>query len=359
MIHYIVGVPGSGKTYKAVYTLYANFAKNKDIVKSKKYKLKNIEKTYTNINELDLTKFNNVSSFKFDDFYTSLQSLFLLKDELNDTELNKKAVEFGISNTLIILDECHNFLDKQDKVLIWWLSYHRHLHQEIYLLTQNLSLVNNKYKNFSEFFYKAIPSSLKLFNSSMKYTVYTNSRMSFNLKSGVDKIPINKEVFLSYGSGANQKSSSIILKYLMIFVFLLSLSIFILYILKESFMPDKEIKKEDSGTKEEIKISKEKTKKETRILKNYNSLKKLKYMKLTCSIKNKFCLYKNHKINLNFYLEMKKIIEIKEISSFQIDKKYIQLEIFADDIFYFIYNKRGKKNEKGNNSNSSQSSFIF
>ena len=173
MIEFVIGVPGSGKTYKAMYSLYNNFGKN-DKIKDKKFLFNDVDFALTNINEIKKEHFDNVYDLDFDLFYNSIEILHnMYIKKSNDTVLKSKAKELNVYGCLIILDECHNYLDKQDKVLVWWLSYHRHLHQQIYLITQNLALVNSKYKAFSEFFYKAYPSSLKLFNKYYEiYSIY-------------------------------------------------------------------------------------------------------------------------------------------------------------------------------------------
>ena len=216
MVEFLTGVPGSGKTYKAVYSLYSNFAKEKNKLKDSSYKIQDIEIAYTNINELDYSKFDNVLPLDWDIFYQALTTLHTAyKAKNTDTQLKELAKEMNLLHCLIVIDECHNYFDNQDKVLIWWLSYHRHLHHEVYLITQSLALVNSKYKSFSEFFYRAVPSSLKIFKH-MKYTQFTNSRLSNNAKTGVIKLPINQDVFAVYGSGKNSSGKSVILKYLLL-----------------------------------------------------------------------------------------------------------------------------------------------
>jgi zona occludens toxin len=243
MIEYTVGVPGSGKTYRAAYALYSNFGLD-DKLKDKKFILNDVKFAITNLNEIKLENFQSgsIKKLDWDLFYDSLTTLHALyKDKNTDNELLIKAKELELCECLIILDECHNFLEKNDVVLVWWLSYHRHLHHQIYLITQNLSLVHSKYKSFSEFFYRAKPSSLKLFKSSMVYFQYTSSRLSLISKSGVVKIPFNKIIFDSYHSGANQQSQNLIKKYLVISVILISLLISVLFGIKSYFTKDVEV----------------------------------------------------------------------------------------------------------------------
>ena len=162
MIEFYTGVPGSGKTYKAVSYAYDCFLDEK----SKNYKKFN--QFYTNINELDFDSFNSdLEEVAYPlDFDLLLKSLFKLHkmflEKKTDSELMVLADELNLSHSLFLIDECHNYFNSNNEVLIWWLSYHRHLHQDILFMTQNLSLVFKKYLSFSEFFYKAVPSSMRL-----------------------------------------------------------------------------------------------------------------------------------------------------------------------------------------------------
>lgn len=242
MIEYNLGVPGSGKTFKAVYSLYSNFGLNEKF-KDKKFIFDDVDFAYTNINELSHDCFvaGTIKKLEWDLFYENLSLLHAnYKDHKTDSELIEIAKNYDLFRCLIILDECHNFLDKNDKVLTWWLSYHRHLHHQIYLITQNLALVYSKYKSFSEFFYMAKPSSLKLFKSQMIYNQYTNSRLTQASKVGSIKIPFVKEIYDSYHSGANQQSQNIIRKFLGLAIFFLILLFSIIYAIKSYFTKDLE-----------------------------------------------------------------------------------------------------------------------
>lgn len=212
MISFFTGVPGSGKTYYAVDKIYNNFSTDKEAKKDKKatYKV-----CYTNINEFKFDQLENVFFLDFDELKKNLRMLHnLYKKKASDEELIELCSEFNILNALFVIDEAHNFFDNRDTVLVWWLSYHRHLFHEIILITQNLTLIESKYKSFSEFFYKAFPQSLTLFKTHFKYNYYCDSRMSLRSKSGVIKIKRDSKVFELYQSGDSINSQNIILKFL-------------------------------------------------------------------------------------------------------------------------------------------------
>lgn len=211
MIEFYTGVPGSGKTYRAVFYLYDIF------LNSKSKSFGKFEKFYTNINEFKFDQFPRGVAYDldFDDLLSRLTQLYkLYMSKCTDSELMDMATNLELSNSFFVIDEAHNFFEKKNTVLTWWLSYHRHLHQDIILITQNLALVESKYKSFSEFFYKAIPSSLRLFGSSLKYEQYIGSRMFKNQRSEKFTLKFNPEVYDLYSSGANTQAKKVIYKYI-------------------------------------------------------------------------------------------------------------------------------------------------
>ncbi len=74
-------------------------------------------------------------------------------DNLDDI-LNEYTKKNKIYNAYFVIDECHNYFDNQDKVKMWWLTYHRHLHHEIDFITQNKTLIHTKYRTYLNFLYK-------------------------------------------------------------------------------------------------------------------------------------------------------------------------------------------------------------
>jgi zona occludens toxin len=219
MIAFFLGLPGSGKTYFSVNTIYNNFTDNLDVKKDLK---KDYLSCYTNINQFNYNKCNNIFELDFDDLYKKLSKLYDLKKKgANDDELIEKAKEFNLYKTLFVIDECHDKFDSQDKILVWWLTYHRHLYHDIFLITQSLSLVHAKYKPLAEAFYKAKPLSLILGNKNFKYDYYIESRL--NKASYVNTISVKKNdnVFKLYKSGDSVDNKNVIVRFIIITLVLL------------------------------------------------------------------------------------------------------------------------------------------
>jgi len=244
MITYIVGNPGSGKTYYAVFKIHQLFIfKPKDTFLSKVIKPEKQKEylyCYTNINGFKFDLDDKFIKFDYEKFYSDLEVLYLLyMDKVGDDVLNEKAKELNLHNVLIILDEAHNFFKaKEDNILVWWLTYHRHLYQDIMLITQDLSLISNEYKRIAEHFLKAVDSSKRLFKNKFRYMLYGSYKMYQKDVMQKFHVPYMKEVFNLYHSGQNASQKSFVRKFLYVSLFLfITLSIYF-YFFVQSFNSD-------------------------------------------------------------------------------------------------------------------------
>ncbi|WP_457560553.1 zonular occludens toxin domain-containing protein [Caminibacter sp.] len=230
MLVFITGVPGSGKTYKAVKHIYDHFginSKNKD----NRYLF-----CYTNITNFDFSKVDErVKPLDFDDLKYKLSLLYDLykNKKADDKTLIEEANKLSIHKSLFVIDEAHNFFQVKDEILVWWLTYHRHLYQDIYLITQNLSLIDRKYKPLAEYFYKAVPASLRLNKKVFKYNVFIDSRMTKASKVKVEKLKFDKNVIDLYHSGDEVKAPNFIMRFILIsFIVFIFLALFFYFYLK-------------------------------------------------------------------------------------------------------------------------------
>lgn len=247
MIQFCTGIPGAGKSFYGVFNIAINFAKDlKDNNKFKSFALSETKYKVclTNLNELKFDEFENVKEFDFNKFKTILTKLHKhYKLGSNDSELEELVKDEDFFYALIVFDECQVYLNKDDEVLVWWLSYHRHFFQDIILITQDIPLVHKKYKAFTEFYYKAIPSSRKLTNKSMIYHQYSGPQLFKTQYVNQKKLPIIKELFSLYKSGENNKQKSLVVHFLIIaFVLLIILLVFFFWFI--STMKEDEPKKQ-------------------------------------------------------------------------------------------------------------------
>ena len=245
MVFFLTGVPGSGKTYFLVH-----------------YAEKNIQKIDKKTNEkVYLQVVHNISGYK-NGFYVDFGADYLpkiiqlnkyyltVKKEIDkDDLLIKKAEELGIYKILLIVDECHlyfinDFSEKgkeQYFALLWFISYHRHLYVDLVLATQNLSLVDYKFKAFAEFFVKAVPSSMR-FNinpfSAPKFTYnyFPDSKMWNETKFKTEKLPAEKKIFNLYTSGDAVKKQKVYLQTLLLMAGFVLIGAFLWHMFQRSFV---------------------------------------------------------------------------------------------------------------------------
>lgn len=248
---YIVGNPGSGKTYFAVNYLYKIFIAPK---KSNDKNQNSYILAYTNINEFDFKKSDKIKPLNFDLFYDSLIELYnLYITQTSDKDLIKKAKELKLFKVLFVIDECHSniFSKPKDKVIIWWLTYHRHLYQDLFFITQNLSLVGSEYKKIAEFFYKAVDGSKRMFFKKFRYVLF-NSPTMYNKRDivpgGGVSLKFDDEVFSLYHSGNVTKHKSYLKFYFLIVLFIFILILFLYSKFKSSFMSDESQNFENNQT---------------------------------------------------------------------------------------------------------------
>lgn len=346
MVTFLTGVPGSGKSYKAVFTIFNNFS---DSEKAKKDLKKDFENCYTNINEFKFNLLDNVFQLDMDDLKSKLKQLHkLYKAKSTDEELIAKCKEFEIYKSLFVIDEAHNYFDNNDPVLIWWLSYHRHLYQDIILITQNLSLIYSKYKSFSEFFYRAKATTVSLDRNTFKYDVYINSRLSMNAKSHTEKIPKMPEVFELYQSGDVVNSANILLRFYMLSaLFLLLLGVIAFFYF---YTPDKEKKTDSNQTvktsqKSIIPLSSSVPPKNEAL--NSGDFTQKKFFILNCS--SSICV--NEVISIPPQL-LKKFIGSKDITALYVyplskslTRHYLQS---SEDFYFFLSQTKGQNHEASN-----------
>lgn len=250
MISLIVGFPGSGKSYYAIEKIY-NILSNEN--KS------DFEIIYTNIGGVKFDFFSNskvqFKKLKEDELITYLTECYKLYElyknyENVDDYLIEYSKKMNFYNCLIVFDECHDFFSNQDKVKIFWLTYHRHLHHEIILLTQNKSLINSKYRAIPEQFIEAQPRSKKIFSNTLNYKHYASFAMRSSDLFNKSSLKTSQEIFDLYQSGNKSKQKSIIVKFLIIVLIGFTIALFLFLYLFNSLNTSKDENIENKTLKE-------------------------------------------------------------------------------------------------------------
>lgn len=238
MIELLTGVPGSGKTYFAVDRLVKAYEKKDRPI-------------FTNINltipfdeiiqPLDIKEFHEFCSneMAFFEQYRLNQSQKRKDDpeydesDNYDEALKQSGLLEKFGNCLIFWDECHNDLDKRDPAYVRWMSYHRHFEgMDVLLITQNLSLIDRKYKGFIDKFYFGVNAAKRLFSSTFRYKVYTDYKMYSRDLIEEISLPSSKKVFSVYDSGHYKVNKSAALKKLLpVAIIIIFLALFAKYVL--------------------------------------------------------------------------------------------------------------------------------
>lgn len=217
---FLTGVPGSGKTAEAVRRLMqspkdviTNISLNPDVVKTE--------------TGMEIIREDNLFSFIKD--ITSL--LYPLRNSRE--ELIQGAKDLGFFNKSIFWDECHMDLDKQDKEIIWVMTYHRHFNLDIVLITQQKALIATNYRKIPEEFINAVSPTLRLFQGSFTYHTFSTFSMSKGTKIGQYSVKINPDTFKYYQTGEKNSGTSSLRKkaYGYFFLFaLVPLSFYLMYV---------------------------------------------------------------------------------------------------------------------------------
>ncbi|WP_456479652.1 zonular occludens toxin domain-containing protein [Nautilia sp.] len=259
MIYLITGVPGSGKTYFSVNFIYEQL-----ISKNPKY-----QKIFTNINlnfkKCDKIKKDFVKPLVLDDLLKRIEKDYILSEKFKnnnlftfevynfspETSLNllkqmfkpkKKIITDYDSyvrgklklfekyeHSLIILDECHlYFTESTDPKMLRFLSYHRHFDIDMYLITQNKSLINRKYLAFVENMYIGINPSKRLFSKVFVYKLYASWKEYKSNYVGKEKLKFDKKIAELYNSGSNKIQKTLVSK-LLIPLFIALIILYFLY----------------------------------------------------------------------------------------------------------------------------------
>jgi len=380
LIVYVTGSIRAGKTYFVMQYIASkflidederkkipSFTKNDGIVDNKKRCITNF-KLHNNIEE----KLENTKKIKYKDLYASLVEIYeySMEEEPTDADLTEFAEKFEVANSIIALDEVQNYFSKEDKVLIWFLSYCGHMNVTIFLVTQDFDLIHNKYKKIcQEWFIRAIPQSTRIFKG-MVYARYKSPKL-YKADEFPDrfKVPINQAVFDLYEHGTVNKNSSQTLK-----IFLKALFFIVLAILAFmgvgyywSLKSSTSSKPKDEIEDIKPKVSKAPVEQATqqRFISNVvpKKITQKKVIKIICN--KQICIYQDIKIPYGYF---KKIVNIEKIEIIYKEKLEMSYSIYflkVKDNFistYLNFNltlEKAKKNENNNTIFSSSSNFSL
>lgn len=211
MLTLITGKTGSGKSYKIISDILA-------VIETRKV-ITNIHMNLTHENYI----YKDESQIRdyIDEIailFKEVKSLPLLIEDLKEKEF------FG---AFFVIDECHlvGFRKKLDPI-INWLSVHRHINQDVYLVTQTLKKIDPTYYPDIHFHYDMIASNKRVNKDLIGWYKYD--------EIGGDKIQTkyikpNKEIFEIYKTGQSEKSSNVFMVKLVLLVAFFFLMLMVMY----------------------------------------------------------------------------------------------------------------------------------
>jgi zona occludens toxin len=217
MAELITGLQGSGKSYYAMYKIYYE--------QNKYYKIfTNLDglKQTDKIIPLDFKKFTDeiltecynlivTQSKEYQEVIEYLQRLYILPQNVSKE-----------NRILLVIDEAQNYFSKKNPILSWFVTQHRHLYMELYLITQKYTLLHADYHLFN-LAYNAFPPVKQFSKKSIAYKEFAGLPMSDD--NFVRKFSLKKEskIFDMYVSGDKVDSPFILKKFIPLIIIFLAI----------------------------------------------------------------------------------------------------------------------------------------
>ena len=182
MITLFSGIPGSGKSYKMVAELSR--------LKNEYFVVHNIEfmpehRDYLGEFGVDFVEYCKIQNIEVVEFLSKEYQI----------EYSKAVNEKYNRPVLVIVDEAYEWFSRHSKSLGTWLAYHRHLDENIWLVTHRSSNLPAVYRSFIEVEYRAKSGSILGFPG---YFIY--NRILGDQKAGYNIERKKKEIFGLYKS---------------------------------------------------------------------------------------------------------------------------------------------------------------
>lgn len=188
MIRLIVGQPGSGKTYYALYYMYRKGL----IVYDKGLKEWIVRHDVVIVSNIDELQVDHVS---FDLFYEKYLLPNRYEEKLKTLKAQGKKVVF-------VIDECQKYFGslrsdiKQNAHIWFFFEYHRHWGIDIFLITQSLNALPKRLVNLCEYYIEMFPLVLRWTDKAFR----AKKRDVTGLEIEKLSIPLLPEIFKLYKS---------------------------------------------------------------------------------------------------------------------------------------------------------------
>lgn len=226
------GLPGSGKTFRIVSDLLELQA-----TKKARYVIHNVESLnpdkFKNGKLVQLDKHLKDNGISLDQFFQKDYQAFICEEVKKEYDLQ----------VLVILDEAQNLLDS--RAAFEWLTWHRHLDQDVWLGTQNLRNVDRHVRNLIEYEIRGKKGPI------IPFFIYAH-RSEGSVFSWSYKMK-NRSVFKAYksfdlGSGKTGSKSPWMFAFLLLFLGLVGYTVY----LKGNLFNHGELAKKSSEAKPKV-----------------------------------------------------------------------------------------------------------
>lgn len=165
------GKPGAGKTYRVVKELMED------------------EGRYYVFHNIDGLKESLIEKGRFIQSWVSIPNFFTKEKQSEVSEWARK--EYGRS-VLVIVDECQMVMGDRNSAIKAWLSWHRHLGQDIKLICQHFKMLNQDFYNLCDY---EIRGKKGFITSQLVYQWGVNGE-TFK----TDRLKVNRAVYAAYTS---------------------------------------------------------------------------------------------------------------------------------------------------------------
>ncbi len=249
---------------------------------------------------------------------------------------------------LVVIDEANNFFDKRstDPLLVWLMSYSRHMYIDFILLTQSNTDINQTYLKRMESFFFALPTERQTRPGYRKYKKHIKVPY-YDSKGGTHAgdvfVKEKQEVFNLYKSGNKTNSTSIFIKYIIyLLLFIVTAVGFAIFLFNYYFATDVEVV--DTTEKKNTKnvVVKKIINKITSDLPDHAI-----YIKFNCI--NNECVHDDIRFNIADLPYVLEATGSKYLRSKEISKNYSVVHILASQQFRTLF-IGANENETNNNS---------
>jgi len=231
MIVLLTGVPGSGKTYRAVHHINELLSNPDNVVFSnisgfrfeRWLLIHGVEKF--RLGSRGYTVLSHGSYVDISPHLVSLGASFFSKDNIEKIVKSEKYVN---KHCYFFIDECQQYFPHffKDTSVIFLFDYHRHLGIDIFLITQDVSKICTSIAKLAEYEIRAIPSSLR-FTRSFVYKKMINGEILSRDMLGMK--PYIYSMYKSFDNSSSSSSRSYMLYFILFFVFLVFYGFFKLF----------------------------------------------------------------------------------------------------------------------------------